>query len=253
MEFVYVIRREDLFPDCYPQGFAPFEGPSEQAAFVDLARTKGFFVERAYAERTPGLKQLIPYCVLTCEDRILVLKRLAAGGEARLHDKLSIGVGGHINPPDATVLKRGPAGSPTPDPERQHDPNDPIANATRREIAEELEIEGSYDVRTVGILNDDSNSVGAVHVGIVQHVTVYGSVGIRERDQLEGECVTRTELRGMYSEGANFETWSSMLIPRLDDVLTVPPPSLPSPTPSSSQTANSPEPVDRAPRVGAVT
>jgi predicted NUDIX family phosphoesterase len=74
----------------------------------------------------------------------------------------------------------------------------------------------------VGLLNDDSNPVGAVHVGVVQVISVRGSVEIRERDQLEGRLVRPEELAAMLSRGTNFETWSGLLIPRLDEILSKP-------------------------------
>ena len=77
-------------------------------------------------------------------------------------------------------------------------------------------------MRRLGILNDDSNPVGAVHVGVVQVITVQGSVEIRERDQLEGKLVTFDELKSMLAQGVNFETWSSLLIRRLDEILPKP-------------------------------
>jgi predicted NUDIX family phosphoesterase len=85
-----------------------------------------------------------------------------------------------------------------------------------------LSVRGAYDVQRIGILNDDSNSVGAVHVGVVQVISVQGSVEIREKDQLEGKLVSLDELKAMLAAGVNFETWSSLLIRRLDEILPKP-------------------------------
>ena len=208
MEFVYVVPRARLFPDHYPTGLVVL-GAQEERALGELIRRHGFFVERDHAEGNPDLKQVIPYSVVVVDGEILLLRRLRRGGEARLHDKLSIGVGGHINPEDLEL-----AGVPGAGEER-----DPVRAGTRREVSEELGIEGTYDVRTVGLLNDDTNPVGAVHVGVVQVLTVRGSVTIRERDVLEGRLVPPEELREMLSAGANFETWSSILVESLDEFL----------------------------------
>ena len=218
MEFVYVVPREKLFRDCYPQGLVSFGAELERASFEDAVHTHGFFVEREYAERTPTLKQVIPYAITVCDGEVLLLRRLAQSGEARLHDKLSIGVGGHINPED---LGDTPAGSPNRSKGRN-----PIAAGTRREITEELDVVGDSSLRAVGIINDDSNSVGAVHVGLVQVLTVEGSVDIREKDVLEGRLVPPAELERLLGDGANFETWSSMLVPQLGDLLPHPLPAL---------------------------
>jgi predicted NUDIX family phosphoesterase len=224
MEFVFVVPRNELFPEFFPHGFVPFvEGSGSDAArsgeparafhrarFEEAVAREGFFVERAYAERQPHLKQVIPYCVIECAGRVLLFRRLATGGEARLHEKHSIGIGGHINPEDLEL--KGTSSSSV----------SPIDAGTRREVAEELAVRGTYVIRRLGILNDDSNPVGAVHVGVVQLITVQGSVEIRERDLLEGRLVEIDDLGNMLAQGANFETWSGLLIPHLDEILSKP-------------------------------
>ncbi len=208
MEFVYVVPREKLFPECYPHGLVPFEDDDDRAAFEARIRDEGFFCERAYAERMPSLQQIIPYTLFHTGGEILLMRRLAAGGEVRLHDKLSIGVGGHINPEDLTASESA----------------DPLTAGTQREIAEETVVRGSYSLHAVGFLNDDSTPVGAVHVGVVQVAEVNGTVEIREKDVLEGTLVTPAELTQRRNQGANFETWSSFLIDRLDELLPSPDP-----------------------------
>lgn len=205
MEFVFVVPREELFPHFYPQGLVPFGEELDRNDVEGRIRQHGFFVERRYAEEQPRLQQIIPYSIVrSAEDgRVLLVKRLGAGGEARLHDKLSIGIGGHINPED--LVKRD---------------DDPILAGTRRELEEELLLEGSSEIESVGLLNDDSNPVGAVHVGLVQVVTVQGSIGIRETDTLEGRLVTPESLSELAARDANFETWSAFLIEHLAALLT---------------------------------
>src|SRR5262245_62773015 len=125
MEFVFVTPRGEVFPTCYPQGFQPFRTEPEGEGFLRGLCEHGFFVERTRAERTPAWKQVIPYCVVEHEGRVLLLRRRAKGGEARLHGKFSIGVGGHVNPVDHT---EGEA---------------IVTEAARREIAEEIELDGA--------------------------------------------------------------------------------------------------------------
>src|SRR5262245_5246303 len=121
MEFVYVVRRRDLFEHDSPQGFHRLSPAELESRYVGVARTRGFFVERDHAEKDSSLKQIIPYCVVlnatphitrpgsqlgslaSGEPRALKLRRLPKQGERRLHDKLSIGIGGHLNPVDAGV------------------------------------------------------------------------------------------------------------------------------------------------------
>lgn len=204
MEFVYVIPRERLFPACYPQGFVAFGGEVRLEAFEEAVRDHGFFVEREYAERTPSLKQVIPYTVVRRgSGEILLMRRLTQGGEGRLHGKLTIGVGGHINPEDAVA-------------------KNPLVGATWRELEEEILIEDPEEKRelsSLGLINDDSNPVGAVHVGLAQMLTLEGDVRIREEDVLEGELAAPERILALRAQGANFETWSSILIDHLGEHL----------------------------------
>ncbi len=200
MEFVFVVPRRDLFPDHFPQGFTPFGAAWSLERFVECVTAHGFFVERARAELEPRWKQVIPYNVVVVDGKVLLLRRTARGGEARLHDKLSIGVGGHLNPVDLD-------GAPSP--------RNPLPRGSQRELDEELELHGEYELEPIGLLNDDANPVGAVHVGVVQCVRLRGRVEIREKEVLEGELVSPHELLERRRAGANFETWSAKLVDHL--------------------------------------
>lgn len=228
MEFVFVIPRAALFPECAPHGLALFGSLSEGKApggggawdpttFETVVKTEGFFVEREYAERTPSLKQVIPYTLVVKKGDVLLLQRTKGGGESRLHGKYSLGVGGHVNPVDAMESEPG---APSGEWRRILDP---LPAATRREVMEEeLTVTGATRLTPVGILNDDTNPVGAVHVGLVQVLELLdGDAQIREIDQLRGEFVTPDHLRSQAEEGANFETWSNLLIPQLDHLLSL--------------------------------
>jgi predicted NUDIX family phosphoesterase len=97
---------------------------------------------------------------------------------------------------------------------------DALEAGLRREIEEEVEVEGGWDASPVGILNDDATAVGAVHFGLVYRVRAGGPVRVREREALEGSFVPREEvLRLLREERPRFETWSALLLDRLDAVL----------------------------------
>lgn len=223
MEFVFVAPREALFPDCYPQGFRAFDSEVEAGVFLARLRRDGFFVERERAERTPAWKQVIPYCVVAQGDEVLLLHRQAKGGDKRLHDKLSIGVGGHINPIDLDDSPDGSENDATGSGkgETRNAGQDLVLAAARREIEEELDVRSAFGLRLRGYLNDDSNPVGAVHLGLVFAANPSGPVRIREEDVLEGQMVALEELRARLARGENFETWSSILIAHLDELCLV--------------------------------
>src|SRR5450631_663352 len=100
-ELVYAVSRDLLFGDV-----APWLGVKRDGIDGVLARAGalGDYVLRASAETDRTLKQIIPYLVLRDGERIFLMKRTRAGGDARLHDHYTIGVGGHMNPGDGGIL-----------------------------------------------------------------------------------------------------------------------------------------------------
>ena len=209
MEFVYVVKRYDLFDLSFPHGFVAARPEDERVAhWTARLRERGFFLERRWAERDSSFKQVIPYTLVTSGDHVLLLRRLGKGGEARLHGKLSVGVGGHINPVDL-------------DGETDGVPGDVLEAGCRRELEEEIEIRSPYELRTVGVINDDASDVGSVHFGLVNVARCERpEVSIRETDMLEGQFVTRDELaETVRTERHRFETWSALILDRLADVL----------------------------------
>jgi predicted NUDIX family phosphoesterase len=153
---------------------------------------EGFFMRRGDAEEDPGHKQVIPYLVLRDGERWFLMRRTRAGGDARLHDRWSIGVGGHLNPGDGDV-----------------------AGGLAREWAEELVADFEPAYTPVGLLNDDTTPVGAVHVGFVYVADAGGRpVAIRETDKLEGSFVT-TEAVAAVRDG--LKTWSRLVFDALTE------------------------------------
>ncbi len=158
-----------------------------------------FFIGREAAEEDPSHKQLIPYCVFRCGDRILHYTRGKAGGESRLHAKISVGVGGHINPVDMDGGKTGA---------------DTYHAAVTREIEEELQLPADHEHRIIALLNDDSNPVGQVHLGIVHLVELSSeNVSSREDALLDLSFTAITDLNGPLFE--RLETWSQFCIRHL--------------------------------------
>jgi predicted NUDIX family phosphoesterase len=225
MEFVYVVKRYDLFDRAFPHGFVPRQRPAagsttsalqaqdSVALWTARIREKGFYLERRQAELDSSFKQIIPYTLVLHGDEVLLLRRLSKGGEARLHGKLSIGVGGHINPIDID----GPAGAAGP----AGAVRDLLEAGCRRELEEEIEIRCPYTLEAVGVINDDASDVGSVHFGLVNVARCEtADVVIRESEVLEGSFVSRGELAELArTEGGRFETWSALIIERLDEAL----------------------------------
>lgn len=159
---------------------------------------KGFFVERREAEQSPEWKQVIPYCLVRSGDQWLVLERLKAQSEARLHGLLSLGVGGHINPCDA--------GGDL----------DLITTGAWRELEEEIGVNDPGQagaLAPLGLLNDDSNEVGAVHVGVVFGLAVgEPAPTIREHEKMRGSWSPLAELKSLCQDPERFESWTAEIL-----------------------------------------
>ena len=141
-------------------------------------------------EADPAFKQVIPYLVLRDGPRWFLMRRTRAGVDARLHDRWSIGVGGHVNPGDADLL-----------------------GGLRREWTEELVADFIPDFRVVGLLNDDETPVGAVHLGVVFSADAAGQpVAIRETHKLEGAFAEESEVAAVRDR---METWSRLVFDAL--------------------------------------
>jgi predicted NUDIX family phosphoesterase len=159
-------------------------------AALDAVRRDGFFLRRGDAEEDPAHKQVIPYLVLRDGERWFLMRRTKAGGDSRLHDLWSIGVGGHLNPGDRDV-----------------------EGGLRREWAEEVVAAFEPAFEPVGLLNDDTTPVGAVHLGIVFVADAAGrSVEIRETDKLTGSFATTEQVAAVRD---SMETWSRLVFEAL--------------------------------------
>ena len=163
--------------------------PAGEAELADLVRRRGEFRPRVEMEADPSWKQVIPYPILRAGPRWFLMRRTRAGGDVRLHDRYSIGVGGHVNPVD-----RGLDGD--------------LTRALEREWTEELDVDFVPSFRFVGLLNDDTTAVGQVHLGLVYEGDAGGRpVAIRETDKLTGGFVETREVAAVVER---LETWSRL-------------------------------------------
>jgi predicted NUDIX family phosphoesterase len=153
------------------------------------------YLRRGDAETDPTFKQLIPYVVLRCHDRLFHYTRGASGGEVRLRSQRSIGIGGHVSADDGTP-----------------DASAYIAGM-HREVEEEVTLGSRYTERTIGLINDDRTPVGQVHLGIVHVFDLHEPRVERREDALaEAGFAQLADLRPRRDE---FETWSQFLLDAL--------------------------------------
>ena len=197
-EEILVVKRQ-LLDDL--GSFQGLNGEVDRYMPALLDPANNFFMDRVAAEEDPTHKQLIPYSLFRFENRYLHYVRGKAGGESRLHAQGSLGIGGHINPVDAREDHLGRA---------------TYMAGVEREIEEELVLEGEHPHRVVALLNDDSNAVGQVHLGVV-HLFELTSDQVTAREDALAELQFRTveELRGPLYD--SLESWTRFCVDALED------------------------------------
>ena len=153
------------------------------------------FKPRPEMETNPGFKQLIPYVIMACNGKYLTYLRGKRAGEKRLVGNRSIGIGGHINPVDDMSLFSF---------------RDTYLNAVKREVEEEVNLDTGYSDRIVALLNDDTNEVGQVHLGVV-HLWTLDSEDVTKKEQMINQLtfMSMDELMEVRDE---METWSQLCL-----------------------------------------
>ncbi|MSQ39740.1 MAG: phosphoesterase [Chloroflexi bacterium] len=170
---------------------SPEEGEREITRLDGLAQAR----PRRELESDPSWKQPIPYAVALYRPegipagdvQLFWMDRLAGGSDKRLHGRASFGVGGHISPSDGGIRA-----------------------ALAREWAEEVATPTLPHFTPLGLLNDDGDDVGRVHLGVVFIATLTSPlIHIRETHKLAGSLVPVSEALRRRDE---LEGWSARLI-----------------------------------------
>ncbi len=172
---------------------------------VILEKRNNSFMARAQAETNPTFKQIIPYVIITDGQNILHYVRGKKAGEQRLVAKGSVGIGGHINNEDETLFGLNSFGL------------EAFQDAVKREVCEELSIQGEFNARPVGLINDDSTEVGRVHFGVI-HVLFRKPEQVKKNEQVitQVEFLPNEELKAKREQ---METWSQLCLDNLDAIL----------------------------------
>ena len=190
-ELVLVVPRRVLMADPGWHGIRA--DIHDGASFEAVVAAHGEFRPRGEMERDRSWKQVIPYLVLRDGPRYFLMQRTKGGGDTRLHDLWTIGVGGHLNPGDGG-----------------------LAGGLRREWREEILADFEPRFELVGLINDDATDVGSVHVGAVYLADARSRpVAIRETDKLRGAFAAPDEVASVVDR---METWSALVFAHLEGV-----------------------------------
>jgi predicted NUDIX family phosphoesterase len=194
-EKILVIRREILFATGDFQGFLAM---TNFDSYQRLITQHHKFLWRSAMEKDPSYKQIIPYLIFTYENKYFVMQRKPDARETRLKNKYSLGIGGHIRQEDM----QGQC----------------LSEWAQREFEEEVAYKGNLKILPLGLINDDSNAVGQVHVGYV-FLLQGNSSNIAIKDEHKaGSMMTCDEIRSLYN---NMEPWSQMVFDFLTSNVTM--------------------------------
>ena len=196
-EQILVVNRKELFNN-EENHFYGFIQKNDEKTKKIIDTFESYEVKRrGDMEEDSSYKQLIGYVLLkdANTNEVLVYKRLVGGGEARLHGKASVGIGGHMNEVEGKTIF------------------EMLKINAARELNEEVgvsEEEALNNLHFIGLINDDKTEVGQVHVGVVYECKVDKSkVEVKEDDTLVIKWMTGEEAKAE----ENYETWSEFLKP----------------------------------------
>ena len=154
----------------------------------------GLFYKRRVLEEDPSFKQIIPYAIISNKESFYLFRRTSKQTENRLHNKLHLGVGGHMNPGSSKELNE------------QY-----LINELKRELFEEVKLLNGClieDIEFIGFINDDSITVGSVHIGLLFNIPLSNKdVVINEMDKMTADWIDKTDLVEYYGE---METWTKI-------------------------------------------
>ena len=199
-EMIWGIPRATALPHGAWRGFRAFASREEGEA--EIARLEGAVQVRPRRELEidPKWKQPIPYAIAIFRDAtnrafLFWMDRLEGTSDRRLHGRASFGVGGHIGAADAG-----------------------IEAALTREWNEEVATPALPRFTPLGLLNDDGDDVGRVHLGVVYLALLASpAIQVREREKLAGALVPLEEAVARADE---LEGWSAALISHIEALAT---------------------------------
>lgn len=188
-EYILVVKRSVLFLN---QPAWHGINSTNTPAIISTITENQEYLPRYLAEKDDSYKQIIPYMIFNFENKYFVMQRKPTATEQRLANKLSLGIGGHIQENDM----KGKT----------------IFDWAKREFQEEVSYTGTLKITTLGIVNDDSNEVGKVHLGLV--LLLEGdndNISIKDEHK-NGFLYTQQECLEKIN---SMESWSQIILPIL--------------------------------------
>ena len=160
---------------------------------------------RQYLESFPSMRQLIPYVVIKKGEEILQYRRAIAGNEERLHGKLAVGIGGHVDAEDIWINSEGAVTL-----------YETLEISALREIKEEIGIVVPPEsLNILGVIRVSDTPVDEVHVGVAILCDITDLVigDLTFEDSMDE--IKFSSLEDIFDNEVEKETWTTMLRPSL--------------------------------------
>lgn len=210
---ILAVRRDVLFDrnKDYFQGFREAGTVDYKERILKIGNT--VWMRRSEAEKNPNFKHPISYLMIVnpSKKQVFTFQRAKKGDydEARLQEKWSWGVGGHVEASDSLIG------------------DDVLQAAFSRELKEEVIFEGETQgrkIKNLGYINDDGNDVGKVHFGLL-YVVETDATSVRPNPDnhgiAKGRLMRLAELEIMCRNPKRFqvENWSRIALEPLKKYL----------------------------------
>lgn len=184
--------------------------PMDAIDITTKLQESGLFLgPRDMLEKMPSFLQIIPYVVVKQGDKYVKYTRTEKGGESELHDKVSIGAGGHIDLKDVCSLRDSTVSLAVT-----------INLSMLRELEEELGLTYGKDYPGAdwrGLLVDFSDPVGRVHIGVVIVVELEPTSVVEAKEDALADVKLAT-LDELETDRPNMEKWSAHVLDYLKAV-----------------------------------
>ncbi|MDT8402163.1 MAG: hypothetical protein RQ743_10740 [Bacteroidales bacterium] len=190
-ELVFAIPRDELWQFLSYKEIGLIKGNRD---ILNRIVQIGLFKKRSELEEDPSFKQIIPYAIISNKESFYLFRRRSGQREKRLHNKLHLGVGGHMNPGRLN------------EPDEQY-----LVNELKRELFEEVKLLNDClieDIEFIGFINDDTIPVSSVHLGLLYNIRISNKdLIVNETNKMTAYWIDKTDLAEYYEE---METWTKI-------------------------------------------
>lgn len=162
------------------------------ATITACVKKEGVFKRRGDIEEDRNWLQIIPYLIFRYEHKYFLMQRTDKG-DYRLINKYSLGIGGHINKQDL-------AGKT-------------ILDWAKREFSEEIDYQGLFTSKVLGIIKNETVPIDQVHLAYVILLDGDSPTIQTKAEHRTGYLASLQEIKNSYEK---LEKWSQMVFDFLE-------------------------------------